>query len=60
MANLEKRTGTTEASIANTIQEMEERTLGIEDTIEAIVMAVKENVKSKNFLTHNIQKSGTP
>jgi hypothetical protein len=35
---------------------MENRTSGKEDTIEEIDMLVKENVKSKKFLTQNIQK----
>jgi hypothetical protein len=48
--NLGKRTGTTEASITNRRQEMEERISGIDDT------PVKENVKTKNFLTQNIQE----
>ena len=34
MENLGKRTETTHASITNKVPEMEERTLGIEDTIE--------------------------
>jgi hypothetical protein len=33
---------------------MEERILGIEDTIEEIDTSVKENVQSKQFLTQNI------
>jgi hypothetical protein len=33
-----------------TIQEMEERIWGIEDTIEEIDASVKENVKSKKIL----------
>jgi hypothetical protein len=32
--NLEKRSGVMDASITNRIQEIEERTLGAEDTIE--------------------------
>jgi hypothetical protein len=46
--NLGKRTGTTEISIINGIQDMEERTSGVEDTIEEIDTSFKENVKSKN------------
>lgn len=34
MKNVETQTGTSEASFTNIIQEMEERLLGIEDTIE--------------------------
>jgi len=51
---LEKKMGTTDASITNRLQEMEEWTSGIEDTIEEIDTSVKENVKSKKFLTENI------
>jgi hypothetical protein len=35
----------------NKIQEMEERTSDIEDTIEEIDIPVKENTKSKKFTT---------
>ena len=34
MENLGKRTGTTDASITNRIQEMEERISGVEDSIK--------------------------
>ena len=51
MKNLGKRTGTTDINITNRIQEMEERIQGIE-----IDTPVKENAKSKKFLTQNIQK----
>ena len=47
---------TTEASIANRIQEMEEGISGVGDTIEEIDSLVKENVKSNKFLTQNIQE----
>ena len=43
MENLGKRTGTTETSITNRIQEIEERISGDEDTIEEIDSLVKEN-----------------
>ena len=56
MENLGKRAGVTDASITNRIQEMEERISGIEDTIENIDTAVKENTKSKKHLTQNIQE----
>jgi hypothetical protein len=36
MTNLGTQTGTTEASLTNTIQEMEERVSCIEDTIEGM------------------------
>ena len=45
--NLGKRTGTTDASITNRIQEMEERISDIEDTVEEIDPPVKENAKCK-------------
>ena len=59
MENLGTRSGVTEANITNRIQEIEERISGIEDTIEDIDTTVKENTKSKMFLTQNIQKIGT-
>ena len=49
MENLEKRTGTSDASITNRIQETEERILSVDDIIEEIDMPVKENVKSKKI-----------
>jgi hypothetical protein len=54
MKNLGKRRGTTDESITNRMQEMEERLSGLEDTIEKIDTSAKENVKSKKFLTQNI------
>jgi len=51
MGNLGKRTGTTDISITNRIQEMGETISGIEDTIEEIDVSVKENAKSKKFMT---------
>lgn len=59
MENLGKRTGTTDRSITNRIQKMQERISGIDDTREDIHPSVKENTKSKMFLTQNIQKIGT-
>jgi methyl-accepting chemotaxis protein len=56
MDNLGKRTKTTDASITQRIQEMEERISGVEDRIEEIDISVNENVKAKNFLTQNIQR----
>jgi predicted nucleic acid-binding Zn-ribbon protein len=50
MDNLRKRTGATDASITNRIQEIEDRISGIEDTIEDIDTLVKENTKCKNLL----------
>lgn len=55
MENLGKGSGTTEASINNRIQKMEEKILGIEDMLEEIDLVIKENVKSHKFLTQNIQ-----
>jgi uncharacterized protein YaaN involved in tellurite resistance len=49
--NLGKRSGV----ITNRIQEIEERIIGAEDTIENIDTTVKENAKHKN-LTQNIQE----
>jgi hypothetical protein len=53
--NLGKRTGTTDASITSRIQEMEDRISGAEDMIKEIDASVKENVKSKKFLTRQKQ-----
>ena len=44
--NLGKRSGATEASITNRIQEIEERISGIDDTIENINISVKKIQKS--------------
>ena len=49
MENLGKRTETTESSITNRIQEMEERISESEDTIEKIKALIKENSKSNKF-----------
>ena len=54
--NLGKRSGVRDASITNIIQEIEERILGAEDTIENINATVKENAKCKKLLTQNIQE----
>jgi uncharacterized coiled-coil protein SlyX len=45
-----------DTSITNRIQEIEERILGAEDTIEDIDKTVRENAKCKEFLTQNIQE----
>jgi hypothetical protein len=42
---LGKRSGVIDARITNRIQEIEERILGAEDTIESIDTTVKENAK---------------
>ena len=53
MENLGKRSGITDVSITNRIQEIEERISGVEDTVEEIDTTVKEN--PKKLLTQNIQ-----
>jgi hypothetical protein len=45
MESLGKRSGATDASIINRIQEIEERISGVEETIEDIDTAIKENTK---------------
>ena len=54
LENLGKRSGVIDASIANRIQEIEERISGAEDTIENFDTTLKENAKSKKFLTQKI------
>ena len=54
--NLGKRTGKTDASITNRIQELEKRISDIENTIEEIDTLVKEYIKSRQFLAKNIQE----
>jgi predicted nucleic acid-binding Zn-ribbon protein len=49
MENLRKRSGIIDVSITNRIQEIEERTSGVEDTVEEIDITVKENSTCKNF-----------
>jgi uncharacterized coiled-coil protein SlyX len=56
MESLGKRRETTYVSITNRIQEMGERISGIEDMIEEINTAVKENAKYKKFMTQNVQE----
>jgi hypothetical protein len=51
-----KKSGTTDASIRNKIQEMKERISGAEDSIENIHKTIKENAKLKKILTQNIQE----
>jgi hypothetical protein len=46
--NLGKRSVVIDGSITNTIQEIEEKILGAEDTIENIDTTVKENAKCKS------------
>jgi hypothetical protein len=56
MEILGKRTGVTDVSVSNRIQEIGERLSGREDTIEDIDTTVKENIKSKKLLNQNIQE----
>ena len=52
--NLEKKSGTIDASIINRIKQIEERISGAEDSIENIDTTIKENEKCKRILTQNI------
>ena len=55
--NIGKKSGTIDASISKTIQEMmEERISCAEEEIENIDTTVKENAKCKNLLTQYIQE----
>ena len=56
MENLGKRTETSETSITNRIQEIEERISDSEDTIEKLITLSKENSKSNKFSSQNIQE----
>jgi uncharacterized coiled-coil protein SlyX len=56
MENLGKRSGITDVSITNRIQEIEERISGGEDMVEDIDTTVKENSKHKKLLTQSIQE----
>ena len=51
-----KNTGTSEASFTKRIQLMEEKSSGIEDTIDKINISVKENIKYKKLLAQNSQE----
>ena len=57
MENLGKRSGITNVSITNRIQEIEERLSGVEDSIEDNDITVKENTKCQKLLTQSIQKN---
>ena len=46
-------------SISNSIQEMEERISGAEDSIENMGTTIKENAKCKKILTQKSRKSRT-
>jgi len=56
--NLGKRLGVTDASITNRTQEIEDRILGAEDSIENIERTVKE--KCKNQKAPNPKHPGNP
>jgi hypothetical protein len=56
IGNLRKRSGVIVVSIINRLQDIEERILGAEDTIENIYTIGKENAKGKKLLTQNIQE----
>ena len=56
MENLGKRSGVTDASITNRIQEIDERISVSEDTIQDRETTLKKNTKSKNLLFQNIQE----
>ena len=56
MENLGKQTETSETSITNRIQEIEERISDSEDTIEKLNALNKENSKSNNLLSQNIEE----
>ena len=56
MTNLGKRRDTTYTSIFNIIQDIEKKISGVKDKIEVFDTSVKENVKSKEVLMHNIQE----
>jgi hypothetical protein len=53
---LGKKSGVIDASIANRIQEIEERISGAEDSVENIDTTIKEYAKCKKILTQNIQE----
>ena len=56
MENQGKRSGIIHVSITNRIQDIDEKISGVEDTIEEIDTAVKENSKCKKLLTQSIQE----
>jgi hypothetical protein len=56
MINQQKTTGTSDLSVTNRIQEMEERISGIDDMIEETYTLITENVRSKSFPCTNIQE----
>jgi hypothetical protein len=54
--NLGNRSGITDVTISNRIQEIEDRISGAEDRVEEIDTIVKENSKHKKLLTQSIQE----
>ena len=59
MENLGKRSGTTDASISNRMQEIKERISDVEDDVEEIDTTVKENSKHKHLLLKASRKFRT-
>ena len=56
---LKKKSGVTDASISNRLQEMEEKISGATDNIENIDKTVREDAKTKKLLTQNVQEIKT-
>ena len=56
LENLRKRSGVTDLSITNKMQEIKKRISGAEDSIENIDRTVKENTKTKMILNQKIQE----
>ena len=56
MEKLGKRSGITDVSIANRIQETENKISDVEDTVEETDTTVKDNSKHKKLLTQSIQE----
>jgi hypothetical protein len=54
MENLWRRTGTTDISITNRIEEIEEKISSVEDIIENSIYQLK-HAESKKFMKQNIQ-----
>jgi methyl-accepting chemotaxis protein len=56
MENLGKRSGITDISLTNRIQEIKERISGVKDIIEEIDTTLKENSKHKKLITQSMQE----
>ena len=54
--HLKKKSGVTEASISNRLQEMEERISEAEDHIVNIDKTAREDAENKKLLTQNVQE----